>query len=74
VIAVSAAIGGANIRSTSRMNKAIVLFLSESQMVDNLIKTGLVIKDIFVPLLPLSTPAKKFILSNTLPFVKKMKN
>ncbi|CAM4277439.1 unnamed protein product [Leuciscus chuanchicus] len=39
LIAVSAAIGGANIKSASRMNKAIVFFLSESQMVDELIET-----------------------------------
>ena len=37
--------GGKNIRSASRMNKAIVVFLSETAMVDSLIEEGLVIKD-----------------------------
>lgn len=73
LIAVSEAVGGANIRSASRMNKAIVFFLSESQIVNDLIETGLVIKDIFVPVLPLSSPAKKVILSNVPPFVKNEK-
>jgi len=73
LIAVSAVIGGANIKSASRMNKAIVFFLSESQMVDELIETGLTINNIFVPVLPLSSPAKKVILSNIPPFVKNEK-
>lgn len=73
LIAVSAAIGGANIKSASRMNKAIVFFLSESHMVNELVETGLIIKDIFVPVLPLSSPAKKVILSNVPPFVKNEK-
>lgn len=73
LIAVSAAIGGANIKSASRMNKAIVFFLSESHMVNDLVETGLIIKDIFVPVLPLSSPAKKVILSNVPPFVKNEK-
>ncbi|XP_056593934.1 probable crossover junction endonuclease EME2 isoform X2 [Triplophysa dalaica] len=70
LIAVSAAVGGAHIRSASRMNKAIVIFLSESQMVDDLIESGLIIKDTFVPVLPLSSPSKKVVLSNVPPFVK----
>ncbi|KAL0161320.1 hypothetical protein M9458_045045, partial [Cirrhinus mrigala] len=73
LIAVSAAVGGANIRSASRMNKAIVFFLSESQMVDDLIESGLVINDTFVPVLPLSSPSKKVVLSNVPPFVKNEK-
>ncbi len=73
LIAVSAAIGGANIRSASRMNKATVFFLTEIQMVDDLIETGLIIKDTFVPVLPLSSPSKKVVLSNVPPFVKKEK-
>lgn len=73
LIAVSAAIGGANIKSASRMNKAIVFFLSERHMVNELVETGLIIKDIFVPVLPLSSPAKKVILSNVPPFVKNEK-
>lgn len=73
LIAVSLAIGGTNIKSASRMNKAIVFFLSESQMVDNLIESGLIIKDAFLPVLPLSSPSKKVVLLNVPPFVKNEK-
>ncbi len=73
LIAVSAAVGGANIRSALRMNKATVFFLTEIQMMDDLIETGLIIKDTFVPVLPLSSPSKKVVLSNVPPFVKNEK-
>ncbi len=73
LIAVSAAVGGANIRSASRMNKATVFFLTEIQMVNDLIETGLIIKDTFVPVLPLSSPSKKVVLSNVPLFVKNEK-
>lgn len=36
LLAVSAVIGGANISSASRMNKDVVFFLKEVQMVDTL--------------------------------------
>lgn len=70
LLAVSSVIGGANIRSASRMNKAIVLFLSETQLVDDLIESGLTIKDTFVNVMPLSSPTKKVVLSNVPPFVR----
>ena len=44
------------------MNKAIVVFLSETAMVDKLIEEGLAIMDSFV--LPLSSPAKRVVFSN----------
>ncbi len=52
------------------MNKATVFFLTEIQMVDDLIETGLIIKDTCVPVLPLSSPSKKVVLLNVPPFVK----
>ncbi len=55
------------------MNKATVFFLTEIQMVNDLIETGLIIKDTFVPVLPLSSPSKKVVLSNVPPFVKNEK-
>lgn len=73
LVAVSAAVGGVNIRSASRMNKAIVIFLSQSQMANDLIENGLTINEMFVPVLPLSSPSKKIVLSNVPPFVKNEK-
>lgn len=40
-------------------------------MADGLVESGLIIRDTFVPVLPLSSPSKKIILSNVPPFVKK---
>ena len=60
--------GGKKIKSASRMNKAIVVFLSETALVDKLIEEGLVIKDLFVQVLPLSSPAKRVVLSNVPPY------
>lgn len=73
LLAVSSVIGGANITSASRMNKAVVFFLSEIQMVDTLIECGLIIKNTFMPVLPLSCPTKKVVISNVPPFVKSEK-
>lgn len=73
LLAVSAVIGGANISSASRMNKAVVFFLKEVQMVDTLIENGLTINDTFVLVLPLSSSTKKVVLSNVPPFVRSEK-
>ena len=55
---------GKKIRSVSRMNKAIVVFLSETALVDKLIEEGLVIMDSLVQVLPLSSNARRVVLSN----------
>ncbi len=70
LVAVSEQVGGLNIKSASRMNKAVVIFLAEVQMVDNLIERGIVINNTFLPVLPLSSPSKKIVLSNVPPFIK----
>lgn len=67
LIAVSKEVGAQNIKSASRMNKAVVVFLSEVEMVDRLVEEGLVIKDEFVSVLPLSNPSKRVVLSNVPP-------
>lgn len=70
LVAVSEKVGGQNIKSASRMNKAVVVFLAEVRIVDDLIESGITINDTFVPLMPLSSPAKKIVLSNVPPFIK----
>lgn len=52
------------------MNKAVVVFLADVQIVDGLIERGIMINDTFVPVLPLSSPSKKVMLSNVRPFIK----
>ncbi len=56
--------GGLIIKSASRMNKALVIFLKEVSMVDELLEKSLVVNNIFLPVLPLSNPSKKVVLSN----------
>ncbi len=71
LVAISEQVGGGlNIKSASRMNKALVIFLKEVSMVDELLEKGLVVNNIFLPVLPLSNPSKKVVLSNVPPFIK----
>lgn len=66
-LAVGGLIGHENILSASRMNNAVVLFLRSEHMAHYLIEQGIVVDDEFLTVLPLSSPAKKVILSNVPP-------
>ncbi len=69
LIAIGSEVGSRNIVSASRMNKAVVVFLREVSLVQHLVEFGLSIRDTFLPVLPLSSPSKKVILSNVPPFI-----
>lgn len=69
LVAIGREIGAQNIISASRMNKAIVVFLKEIEMVSQLVECGLTVQDVFVPVLPLSNLSKKVMLSNVPPFI-----
>lgn len=69
LVAIGREIGTQNIMSASRMNKAIVVFLKETEMVSQLVECGLTVQDVFVPVLPLSNLSKKVMLSNVPPFI-----
>ncbi len=68
-LAVGEEIGHDNVLSASRMNGAIVVFAKTVDLANQLVQNGIVIKGIFTPVLPLSTPSKKVILSNVPPFI-----
>lgn len=51
------------------MNNAFVLFVDEVEKVNKLVESGVVINDTFVPVLPLTMPAKRVIISNIPPFI-----
>ncbi len=57
------------ILSASRMNKAVVVFLKEQNLVNRLIVNGLVINGAFLQLSPLYAPSTKVTISNVPPFV-----
>lgn len=69
LIAIGEKVGASNIKSASRMNKAVVVFLAEVAQVDKLIETGLTINDLYLPVLPMSSLSKKVVLSNVPPFI-----
>jgi len=70
LIAIGEQVGGLNIKSASRMNRALVIFLKEVSMVDELLEKGLIVNNTFLPVMPLSNPSKKVVLSNVPPFIK----
>ncbi|KAE8277540.1 Transposon TX1 uncharacterized 82 kDa protein ORF 1 [Larimichthys crocea] len=69
-LAVGEVVGCESIRSASRMNGAIVLFLDATAKVSQVVERGVVIQDTFTPVLPLVNPAAKVIISNAPPFIK----
>lgn len=62
-------VGHENIISASRMNKAVVVFLKEEQMVNRLVESGIVVSGAFVIVQPLVSPTVKVIISNVPPFI-----
>ncbi|KAK6493062.1 hypothetical protein HHUSO_G2538, partial [Huso huso] len=74
LLAVGENIGYSNIKSASQMNKAIVVFLNDEQLVHRVVVEGLTIKEKFVSVLPLSSPTgPTVILSNVPPFIENEK-
>ncbi|KAI2643940.1 Transposon TX1 uncharacterized 82 kDa protein [Labeo rohita] len=70
ILAVGDVVGHECVLAASRMNSAIVLFLSSVEKANEVVEKGVIISGLFTPVLPLSTPAKKVTLSNVPPFIK----
>ncbi len=68
-LAAGEVVGHEHIMSASRMNSATVVFLSSVEKANELVETGIVVDNLFTPVLPLSMPSKKVLLSNVPPFV-----
>ncbi|KAK3517718.1 hypothetical protein QTP70_016387, partial [Hemibagrus guttatus] len=62
-------VGHENIVSASRMNNAIVVFLNDVEKVRKLTQNGIVVNNETILVSPLSSPAKKAMLSNVPPFI-----
>lgn len=58
------------ILAASRMNNAMVLFLNSVEKANEVVAKGVVISGLFIPVLPLSTPARKVTLSNVPPVIE----
>lgn len=64
ILAIGDIIGHKCVLAASRMNNATVLFLSSVEKANEVVEKGVVIRGLFTPVLPFSTPAKKVALSN----------
>ncbi len=69
-LAVGEIVGHDNIVSASRMNSAIVLFFRSVEKANDAVQSGVVLNGSLVPVLPLSSPSRKVVLSNVPPFIK----
>ncbi|KAI4871400.1 hypothetical protein NFI96_009402 [Prochilodus magdalenae] len=69
LLAVGEKVGHDQIYSASRMNKAVVVFVKDERLVNELVEGGIWVLGNFVPVSPLSTPAARVTISNVPPFI-----
>uniref|UniRef100_A0A674CAY2 RRM domain-containing protein n=1 Tax=Salmo trutta TaxID=8032 RepID=A0A674CAY2_SALTR len=69
LLAVGEQVGAEFIHSASRMNKAVVVFMKRENLVGRLIASGIFVRDVLVPVLPLSTPSTRVVVANLPPFI-----
>jgi len=69
LVAVGEQIGFENIFSASRMNKAVVIFVKEEEIVNRLVINGIVVSGDFINVSPLVTPTTRITISNVPPFI-----
>lgn len=68
-LAVGEMVGYDSVKSASKMNNGVVLFLDSLDKVHMVVEQGVVIQGTLVPVMPLSSPTKKIILSKVAPFI-----
>ncbi len=68
--AVGEVVGFDSVKTASRMNSAVVIFLDEVHEVEQVVEAGIVLRDTFTPVFPLVNPSKKITISNAPPFIK----
>lgn len=66
-LVVGAEVGYGSMKSASRMNHAVVIFLDSTEKVNRLVESGVVIRGTFIPVFSLVNPAKKIVISNVPP-------
>lgn len=69
LLAIGEQVGHKNITFASRMNKALVVFLTEQKHVSELIGSGLTLDGEFVPVTPLAVPSTRVTVSAVPPFI-----
>jgi len=68
-LAVGGVIGYESIKSASRMNNGVVIFVDSFDKVVTIVEQGVTVNDSLVQAVPLVNPAKKIILSQVPPFI-----
>ncbi|KAI3374546.1 hypothetical protein L3Q82_021112 [Scortum barcoo] len=63
-------VGYGSVKSASRMNGAVLIFLDSPEKVSDVVVSGVVIQDSFTPVHPLVNPARKITISNVPPFIR----
>lgn len=69
VLAVGEVVGHSSVRSASRMNGAVVLFLDKVEKVNAVVEHGIDLNDSLIKVFPLVNPARRVLLSNVPPFI-----
>ena len=69
LLGVGEQIGCEKIVSASRMNKAVVIFLSSETLVNRLVESGVWVNGVFLTVSPLVAPTVKVTISNVPPFI-----
>ena len=70
VLAIGSIIGFGEVRAVSRMNKRVIVFVSDEEHVALIVQQGLSLNSgHFVMTYPFDTPAQKVVISNVPPFL-----
>lgn len=69
-LAVGQVVGYDSVKSASRMNSAVVIFLDSVEKVNQVVQSGVVIQGSFTPVLSLVSPARRIIISHVPPFIQ----
>jgi hypothetical protein len=69
LLAISEQVGAEFIHSASRMNKAVVVFMKRVHLVGRLIASGIFVRNVLVPISPLSSPLTRVVTANLPPFI-----
>ena len=69
LLAVGELIDHANLEYASRMNKGVIVFVKEERFVNELVASGVYIRDIFVQVNPLYAPSTRVVVSGIPPFI-----
>ncbi|KAJ3599422.1 hypothetical protein NHX12_033385 [Muraenolepis orangiensis] len=69
LLAAGEQVGHENLVFASRVNKAVLVFVKSEQMVHQLVASGVIIRDLYVQVSPLSVPSTRVTVSGVPPFI-----